>query len=449
MIRRSFVPFLAAFLLLVSLPAAADATARTAGSQTLAAALDAACQQAASGCLVSGLERRELTPGVAEYSVRLKVGAGPYEEIGLHRVVAESAPWVPARAERAVLLAHGDAWGFRAAFFAGLAQPGPQTLPVFLAQRGVDVWGIDLRWTLVPAAETDLSFMADWGFATDRSDLRVALATARLVRGLTGSGFGRLNLLGWSRGAQLGYLYVADEAARPAWQRHVSGFIPVDVYLKTDDETLRQNACLRAAGQQAILAGGTPADATGALLNTLGLLATADPAGASPVVPGLTNHQVALLAGGATFTFFPPGLEPVPAYHFTGAAWDPTLGLPTALLYTPEATWISSLLATSPYEPVKLLAEAEALVCDLEDLPLDDHLGAVTVPVLYVGAGGGFGDYGVHTTTLLASTDVTIHTASVVPPEARLVDFGHADLFQATDAPALVFQPILDWIAAH
>ena len=79
---------------------------------------------------------------MAEYSFKVRVGAGPYDEIGVHRVVKEIAPNVPAHASRAVFFAHGDIWNFRAAFLTGA-----KSIPVFLAENGVDVWGIDFRWT--------------------------------------------------------------------------------------------------------------------------------------------------------------------------------------------------------------------------------------------------------------------------------------------------------------
>jgi len=82
-------------------------------------------------------------------------------------------------------------------------------------------------------------------------------------------------------------------------------------------------------------------------------------------------------------------------------------------------------------------------------VPFDDHLADITVPVLYVGAGGGFGAFGVYTTTLLGSTDVSIHLTTLVPPADRIEDFGHVDLFLADDAAALVWQPILDWLQSH
>jgi hypothetical protein len=36
-----------------------------------------------------------------------------------------------------------------------------------------------------------------------------------------------------------------------------------------------------------------------------------------------------------------------------------------------------------------------------------------------------------------------------LPDDRRALDFGHADLFTATNAETLVWKPILDWIVAH
>ena len=88
------------------------------------------------------------------------------------------------------------------------------------------------------------------------------------------------------------------------------------------------------------------------------------------------------------------------------------------------------------------------MICDEADVPFDDHLDDISVPVLYVGAGGGFGEFGVYTTTLLGSTDVTTRVVDLTRRPAP-VDFGHADLFLATDARTLVWRPILNWIRAH
>lgn len=183
------------------------------------------------------------------------------------------------------------------------------------------------------------------------------------------------------------------ESQRPALLSQVKGFIPVDIYLKTDDPVLRAAACARFALSQARIDAGELADGT-----------------------------------------FDEG------------------GAPTGLLYSDEALFFTALAGGAPWQPLKELLDSDAATCDGPEapgVPWDDHLGDIEVPVFYVGAGGGFGDFGLHTTTLLGSTDVTSHVVSLTPPEARLSDFGHADLFVARDARTLAWQAIFDWIAAH
>jgi hypothetical protein len=444
--KKKLAILLASFLILPALAAAGTAPDRA----ILRKAADQACQVAA--CAASNLQRRDLGGGIAEYTFVLRVGNGPYDAIGLHRVVREEAPFRPAHTRQALLMTHGDIWGFDAAF---LSDPG-HSLPTYLAKNGFDVWGIDLRWVRVPATVTDFTFMKDWGIEQDARDVSVALAVARGVRLLTGNGFDRMTLLGWSRGGIIGYAALNAETRVPQILRNVDGFIPVDIYLKTNDEVFRQNACRRYTAEQALLNAGIY-QADNRVVQLVGSLAASDPAGASPVFPGLTNYQAALLSGEATFLFFPPDQQPVPAYHFTGgtfaAAPAPSgLPVPTGLLYSPAATWLKVLLGASPFQAERELADSDAAICGTpaaRDVAFDDHLAQITVPVLYIGAGGGFGEYGVYTTTLLGSHDVTTHIVDLKPANDRLSDYGHADLFLGTNAQALVWKPILDWLRAH
>lgn len=391
------------------------------------------------GSIFTPMERRALTSNVAEYSFKVRVGSGPYDQIGLHRVVKESAPNRPIRASRAVFLAHGDIWNFRAAFLTGT-----KPLPVFLAEQGVDVWGIDFRWTFVPASVTDLAFMKKWGIEQDARDLGVGIAATRFVRALTGSGYGKVFLLGWSRGGQIGYAYLNGESQLPGSFQQVRGFIPVDIYLKTDVAQLRTAACQRQQATEAAIAAGTYASTNGVLVTNLGNLAVSNPGGTSFLDPNLTNRQAGLLVGEATFTFF-PGVEPAPFYHFTGGIFD-AQGRPNGLLYSNEADLFTFEQRSAPFQPNRELADADKATCDQMDVAFDNHLDDITVPVLYVGAGGGFGELGIYTTTLLGSTDVTSLVIHKTPPSARLADYGHADLFLANDAQALVWQPILSWV---
>jgi hypothetical protein len=398
--------------------------------------------------LVSSIQRRPLTADVAEYSFTVRVGAGPYDRIGVHRVVKETAPGVPIHAERAVLLAHGDIWNFRAAFLTGAAP-----LPVFLAERGIDVWGIDYRWTLVPANVADLSFMKSWGMEQDARDLGVAIGVARFTRALTGSGFGKIFLLGWSRGGDIGYVYLSGETQLPGALHQVRGFIPADIYLKTDVPQLRAFACQRQQNTAAAIAAGSFANPSGGLIAALGGLAVTDPGGSSILngppfnLPAFDNRQAALLVGEETF-FFLAGLPPTPFYHFTGGTFD-SQGKPAGLLYSNEADLYTLEQGSAPFQPNQELADSDAFTCGQAPLPFADHLAEIEVPVLYVGAGGGFGEYGLYTTTLLGSADVSSHIVHKVPPGQRIADYGHADLFLAGDAHTLVWQPILDWLETH
>jgi len=405
------------------------------------------CRQA--GCTSSSVQRRDLGGGIAEYSYVLRVGTGTYDAIGLHRVVHELAPFRPVHTNRALLLTHGDIWGFEAAF---LSNPG-HSFPVFLAKNNIDVWGIDLRWVRVPATVTDFTFMKDWGIEHDAQDVEVALTVARAVRLATGNGLGRMTLLGWSRGGIIGYAAMNGETTVPPVFRNVSAFIPVDIYLKTNDAGFKQAACTRYAAEKALIDAGTYVATSGSIVETLGNLAVTAPAGGSPVFPGLTNDQAGLLAGEATFVFFPPDQQPVPFYHFTGGTFAAPLpsGLPvpTGLLYSSKPVWFHELQGASPFQAERELADSDAAICGTPDVTFDDHLAQIAVPVLYIGAGGGFGQYGVYTTTLLGSHDVTTHIVHLTPDSNRLADFGHADLFLGTNAQTLVWQTILDWVRTH
>jgi hypothetical protein len=407
-----------------------------------------------------GFQRQELLGGLAHYSARLHVGPGAHDVITLHRVVRESSPWHPAPSPRSVFMIHGDAWNFTGAFLASTVSPSAQaadhSIALYLAQQGVDVWGIDLRWTHVPLETQDFGFMAGWNMGTHVRDVGLGLGLARAVRLGTGSGAGRLHLLGWSRGALLGYAYLSAETQRPAALHHVAGFIPVDMVLKFGPEGAQQKAwaCERLAlAQQAQQAGrvegGLLGPGAGLGVKLMGDLATLAPDEPTPLMPlPLSNRQVALIGGAATFSLFAPLQAAVPAYHFTAGQFSEQ-GLPLAVSHVSEPFFLNVLSQARPYQDFNEVVEGEALMCDSQDLPYDDHLAQVKVPVLYVGAAGGFGQFGVHSTTLLGSTDVSVHLVQDLPAEARLLDYGHADLFLASDARERVWAPILAWMQRH
>ena len=407
---------------------------------------------------VGGFERKQVVGDVYHYSLQLQVGPNAQDVITLHRVVRERAAWKPARGRESVFMVHGDAWNFTGAFMAStLTQDVPvqQSIAVYLAQKGVDVWGIDLRWTHVPLETQDFAFMKDWNMGTHVRDIGTGLSVARRVRALTGSGDGRLNLLGWSRGAMLGYAYLSAETLRPAAQRHVNGFIPVDAVLGFGPDAVQQRdfACERAALAEAAqtrgqVEGGLLGPGAGVPVMMLGQAAIAMPTGiALPPMPPLPYEQLATLLGAATFQFL--GVNPtVPYYHFTAGQFSAG-PLPSGLQYVRPRQFFDLLANARPYQSFAEVVEGEQLLCGQKDLPYDDHLAQVKVPALYVGAGGGFGTYGLHTFNQLGSKDKSSLIVRRASEQARFADYGHADLFLARDADTTVWAPIHEWMKRH
>lgn len=412
-------------------------------------------------------EREWLFDDVAHYSYRVQVGPGTYDAITVHRVVREQAPWRPARAAKAVFMVHGDSWGFTSAFLSSTRSSQvavDRSIAAYLAEQGVDVWGIDLRWVGVPLGVKDFSFMSGWTLGTHVKDVGTGLALADTVRQLSGGNKGSMFLLGWSRGATVGYAYLDAESQRPRGLRRVDGFIPVDMPLRfaPQDDEQRQWACerytvLKQARDSGRTEGGLLGTAPGTTVQLIGQLAVMAPDAPSPLLPEgalgpslpqPTNRQFAVIAAGATSALFAP-LKPIaPAYHMTAAVPDPVTGLPGRLAFTSEPYVFDYLRLSAPYQSINEVVETEAQLCGL-DVPYDDHLDDVKVPVLYVGAGGGVGRYGVHTLGLLGSRDVTVHIARTLPESSRAIDFGHMDLFLASDARERVWKPIHQWMRAH
>jgi pimeloyl-ACP methyl ester carboxylesterase len=432
-------------------PAPADV--RAAASQGCAG-LKHLAGLAPAACVPGTVERRHIVADVFEYSFLLKVGEGEHDRVGVHRVVRERANGVAQRAEHALFMVHGDLWGFDEAFMSSTlsgAVPRKQSLGVYLARRGVDVWGIDLRWKNVPADTTDFAFMKDWNIGTHVRDVAAAVGVARSVRAATGSGDGRVALLGWSRGGAIAYAYANEETRLPEASRQVGALIPFDIAYKLapEHEAQRAAACARYAAEKAALDAGVYVSPLGGGVKTFGLLAATAPGDPSPVpgFAGLTNRQVALLVGSATHVLFAPN-PPVPFYHLNAGAFDAS-GLPVGLQFTREAYLYDFYQTAAPFQSSTEQAENDAVLCGETATPYDDRLGEVTIPVLYVGAGGGFGEYGVDTLGRLGSADATSHLVNLYGPEARPVEFGHADLLMADNAKDLVWSPLYDWLAGH
>jgi hypothetical protein len=413
-------------------------------------ALEATAAASASEFMaqVVGLEREHVVDDVYHYSFMLKVGGTPNARFRVHRIVREDGPWRALPAARAIMLLHGDFATFTTNFAPSLISGGAQPdhdLAVHLAQRGIDVWGLDRRWTTVPKEGADFSDFAGMGVAQAVSDTGRALLFARSLRILTGAGQDRMILGGFSSGAQLTYLYAAEETQKPPGQRHVKGIAPIDIYAKIapDDEEERLVACDNAVVERDLVEQGMVDSDNSAFIQPLGALAASAPADPSPFLAGYTNRDAMLVFVTQTYKLY----APKPKYHL--AAGVLTDGAPTGMRYASEALINDWLAHSPPHQALVESADRDALWCGTTPLPLADHLADITVPLFYLGAAGGFGDHGLYTTTLVGSTDVTTHVVRRLAVESEPEDFGHADLLYADDAPALAWAPLEQWLLAH
>ncbi|MBN1206300.1 MAG: hypothetical protein JXB05_15390 [Myxococcaceae bacterium] len=345
------------------------------------------------------------------------------------------------------MLLHGDFSTFTSNFVPSPLQaerPSGHGLAVYLARQGIDVWGVDRRWSTAPSEGASLSDFAGMGFAAAIDDVGRALSLARALRGLTGSGSDRMILAGFSRGGHLAYTYAAAEARRPLAQRHIKGLVPIDIYavIAPGDEALREGACARSNEERAWLQAGLY-DSDNSWFIDLGTLASSAPSEPSPLLEGFTNRGALLAFASQTYWLY----APQPNYHLAGGVL--TDGVPTALRYSPEAVFAQWLASAPRHQALAEIADSDALFCGEAPLPVASSLGEIQVPLFYLGAAGGFGDHGVYSTALVGSTDVSTHIVRRLEAAREAEDFGHADLLYADDAPALAWHPLAAWILQH
>ena len=243
------------------------------------------------GELVGDISRTEIIvkgKTIAHYTAMVKVGPYKYDTIGIHRVVKERKPGIPMSTEDGILCSAGDLAGFNLIYMP-TTLPDPlgsgltlgqligspdHSLGIFLAKNGIDVWGIDWRWATIPfdplnpllSAPIPQSDPFDPGIThlntdTHLDDFETAIEIARLTRGFTGQGFGKMFVTGFSRGAYMTFALANRQAGEEydrcfrCSRRSVKGIIPVDHPFKSDNPLIQQTGCDHEAGYDYIMAG--------------------------------------------------------------------------------------------------------------------------------------------------------------------------------------------------
>ncbi|MBN2862795.1 MAG: hypothetical protein JXN62_06515, partial [Bacteroidales bacterium] len=314
--------------------------------------------------------------------------------------------------------------------------------PFYLASQGIDVWGIDLAWTLVPIETTDFTFMKDWGLERDVDHTLAAMSIARLIRGFTGQGFDRLNLEGYCCTVNMIYYAAEKETQIHPVLRDIKGLIPAEGLLKFDP-SLDDYEVLLDYYQ----------DATDAMIafheqgtynyDGLGMiymanLALYSPDDLSQIPPfsdyGLTNYKAFLLAGCS------PIENDIPCWHYFGGS------LKEGFIYSDVNRFIRMAVNLNPYMPLKHLIDMNACTAEY-DVVYDDHLKDIRLPILYIGTEGAVGSYGIYSSSLTSSKDITNHVVS--KGVDRCIDYGHADIWMAYDADELIWKPMYQWLLTH
>jgi len=387
------------------------------------------------------IDRQHVAGDIYYYTFEMSVGSHPHNKIGIHRVVKEKCPCRPIRTDKNIFLQHGDCKNFETMFLPGMHSPNMPNgfgLAVYLAENDVDVWGISQAWTFVPTEASDFSFMEGWGLQKQVNDLRTAMEVAYVVRMLTGCGDNKFNLLGYSSGVWTGYALLNEESQISSHRRMVSGFIPADGTFKTDNEGLKQTLLGEYNRLKDMIDQGQYADWVP--FATVGNLARNNPDGDSPLFPGFTNIQAAMFyAAGPIFGSI--------TFHYFAGIWENDF--PVDLQYVTKDQFFDFMEASVTWEAAQFMNDYAAITCEVVDLPFDDHLGDIEVPIFNVAPAGGFGELSKYTTTFLGSADITHLIPSLNPPGEILIDFAHIDMFLAHNAPSLVWQPILNWIQTH
>lgn len=392
--------------------------------------------------------REELGERIAHYTFEVDLGSGAFNRVRIHRVVKERKPYEPVKTRGDVFMVHAAIQDFDDIYLrVGAEEINEKTSsPFYLASKKIDVWGIDLAWTLVPLETTDFSFMKGWGMERDVEHTLAAMSVARLVRGLTGQGYDRMNLLGYCCTANLVYAAAGKETQTDPVLCDVKGIIPVEGYMihepEPENEQWIKNVCAGADALKALLDAGTYNYQDGMGLLYMAQMALEKPEENSSIPPfdemGLTNYQAMLIVG------FSPAENPdTPFWHYFGGT------LEDGFLYADQDRFIRMGVNLNPHMPLQHLYEAYACGCDSpeHETGIDDHLGDIMLPILYLGAEGGVGNYGTYTTSLTSSNDITHHIVSM--DVDREIDYGHADIWMGYDADELVWKDLQKWLAAH
>ncbi|MEM7280036.1 MAG: hypothetical protein AAF438_00195 [Pseudomonadota bacterium] len=389
-------------------------------------------------CKLTGTEIDKPAEGIRRVQYHFKVGEGQFDTITVHRVMTVKNK----RRTRSLMLLPGTGLDVENVYLPALksnAVPDDYSPLITFARRGIDAWSADYRGSDLPLLD-DYSFMADWGLETATEDMQLAIRFARLVRLFSGNGYRRMTVGGYSSGVAVAFAVAGKDAVRHRSRRDVNGLVAIDDTFDVGPDD-RDAACFQLQGiEQRINDGIFHDDLTG--LIQIATMARDFPDAPVPPEFEFPGTFLQLLN---VFVVLPSGPTP---FHIFGGQFD-DLGFPFPV-FTPQGLVIDQGTLFEPALPLQFDRERFQIRCSEDAVSkLDGSLSKIKVPVLHIGAAGGNANAIDHTLSQLRSRDVTSIIIQLLPPEAALFDYGHGDVFAATDAEARVWQPIADWMKAR
>jgi pimeloyl-ACP methyl ester carboxylesterase len=295
----------------------------------------------------------------------------------------------------------------------------------FFARRNFVVFGYSQRVNDLTAGSCesgaiDCSPMANWGLQTIVDD-------TEFIRQQIAAEYPGLKIV--IGGLSLGSIIA--EASLNAHPNAYAGAIMVDGTVYDTDANVRainQNFCNQFEG---LLAGGVYYDGQSApgfkVINQLAQVAPNAPSPIPGFPPGLTNHQVWVLALSA-----PPVTPVSPRPGYFNAAGN---FLEDRLFFANEALVHANIATFVDYTTTQSLRD---LTCGLAgETTFTNNLDKFSGPVIMFAAGHGFGTAMFDTAQLMTSADVTINFKE---------QYGHVDYLFSTKHLKELEHPILNWL---
>jgi pimeloyl-ACP methyl ester carboxylesterase len=363
---------------------------------------------------------------------------GPYDKIGLHRLVKTGASlkgvvfMIPGLYGSGEKLASNPPTD-------NFTKTENMSQCTYWANRGFDVYTIDYRNHFIPVNvnKSQLSFTADWGMEQFISDIKEAVDKAKEV-----SGAQKVFMAGMSWGGILTQIYAAKY-----WQQDLRGLILLDP--APPKSTTAKNQIL--TNSYNLTSTVNTMKASG---NWLWENPQASSAAPSPLNPGYVFLvQFAAQNPGAPAQY-PNGTLVTTINPRTNKTW-------TNITEWFEYSWniansfntyggysditITMNLATQAerYYPVRIFLDYAAMldwtVCPYVPYDYVAHVQEINVPVIAFRSGLNLAAYG-NITNGIATTDFTW---TVLP------NYGHSDVFQGTYSARDVSEPTYQWMISH